>query len=115
MATWVGTEQLAELHCLVLERVLDYSVLDSYKIVFTYDETHGPWLIRIADEFVSELASLDIGKLASLGERWLAASSGFRFRQTPEEWVQHLGVRLAELARVAVSRHKHLYWESPSC
>jgi hypothetical protein len=111
----LGPEQLGELHCLVLGRVLDYSVLDSYQIVFTHDEMHGPWLIRIPNEFVRALASLDPEQLASVGERWLAASSGFRFRQAPPEWVQRVGVRLAELARRAVSLHKQMYCEWPSC
>ena len=111
----LGPEQLGELHCIVLGRVLDYGVLDGYQLVFTHDEMHGPWLLRLPDEFVGALASLNTEQRASIGERWLAASSGFRFRQAPRAWVQHLGVRLADLARLAVGQHKHVYVEFPSC
>lgn len=110
-----GPEDLASLHCLVLGRARDWSVLDSYQIVFVQDDMHGPWLIRIPDEFVKALASLRTDQVESIGEQWLEASSGFRFRQAPKDWVQHLGNRLAELARRAVSQGKGMYWESPSC
>ena len=111
----LGPEQLGELHCVLAGRPVDYAVLDSYQLVFTHDEMHGPWLIRIPDELVGALASLNTEQLASIGERWLAASSGLRFRQTPREWVQNLGVRLFELARRAVGQDKHMYVELPSC
>lgn len=110
-----GPEDLADLHCLVLGRASDPSVLDDYQIVFVQDEMHGPWLVRIPNEFVSALASLDKGQLESIGEKWLTASSGFRFRQAPKEWVQHIVVRLAQLAGRAVHQQKCMYWEAPSC
>src|SRR5438046_3119352 len=76
----LGPEDLAELHCLILGRASDQSVLDSYQIAFVRDEMHGPWLVRMPDEFVSALASLDAEQLESIGERWLQASAGFQFR-----------------------------------
>jgi hypothetical protein len=110
----LGAEDLAELHCLVLGRASHQSVLDRYQIVFVRDQMHGPWLIRLPDEFVSALASLDAEQLESIGERWLKASDGFQFRQTPKQWVQQVGVRLAQLAKWAVHENKSLYWEAPS-
>ena len=111
----LGPEQLAELQCLIQARACDYKVLDEYQIVFTDDEMHGPWLIRIPDEFVSAMASLDAGQLASIGDRWLEAGSGFRLRQTPRAWIQRLAERLVGLAKRATQLRKCLYWESPSC
>lgn len=111
----LGPEQLAELQCLIQVRECDYKILDEYQIAFTDDEMHGPWLIRIPDEFVSAMASLDTGQLASIGDRWLEANSGFRLRQTPRAWIQRLAERLVGLAQRATEQGKCLYWESPSC
>ena len=108
-------EQLAQLHCLLLGRETDLSVLDAYKQVSAGDEMHGPWLVCLPDEFVSALASLNAEQLASIGEKWWEASSEFEYRQTPREWVQRLAIRLVALARRAVHQNKSMYLEPPSC
>jgi len=111
----LGAEELAELHSLILGVPVNYSILDNYQLVFTRDELHGPWLVRIPDDFVQGLASLDAEQLQSLGNRWLQASDNFRFRKTPGQWVQNLAFRLAMLAKRAIEHNKSLYWEPPSC
>lgn len=112
----LGPEDLVELHCLVLGRASDPTVMDGYEMVFVRDEMHGPWLVRMPDEFVRTMASLGAEQLLSIGEKWRrAATNGLQFRRAPEEWVQRLGIRLAQLARRAVEQNKCLYWEPPSC
>jgi hypothetical protein len=111
----LGPEQLGDLHCVVLGCTRDYSLLDDYKIVFSHDEMHGPWLIRVPDELVITLASLDAAELETIGERWWQASSGFQFRQAPRDWVQRLALRLVKLAKRAVEQRNALYLELPSC
>jgi hypothetical protein len=69
----LGPENIAALHCVITGRACDYSVLDNYPIVFVHDEMHGPWLLRMPDEFVTALASLDVEQLACIGQRWLEA------------------------------------------
>ena len=81
----LGPEQLGELHCIVLGRVLDYGVLDGYQIVFTHDEMHGPWLIRIPDEFVSawhHSKQSSLPRSVTDGWRQVAGSDSVRLRRS---------------------------------
>jgi hypothetical protein len=111
----LGAEDLAALHYAATGRPGDLSILDGFQTVFARDEMHGPWLVRLPNEFVSALATLDGEQLGSIGERWLQASENFRYRRAPGEWVQVVGFHLAQLAKRAVQENKGLYWEPQSC
>lgn len=111
----LAIENLAELHCVVLQRAIAYEVLDDYCIDHVADEMHGPWLVRIPDEFTGAIASLEQPQLSMLSGRWLDASEGLRFRAAPKEWLQVIIDQLAKLARRAKDGGKCLYFEAPSC
>ena len=111
----VGPECLAQLHCLVLGLEYDINVLDGYEEVYAWDEMHGPWLIRLPNEFVDGLAALDTQKILLLAQQWLKASYGFRLNEAPQSWVEKTVAKLAQLARQAIQHNKRMYWEAPSC
>jgi hypothetical protein len=108
-------EQLVELHCLLLKRASDYGVLDNYSQVYVWDEMHGPWLIRLPDDFVTKLATYDFGSAKTFAEMWAKACRGLRRSEPPLSWYENTVGQMANLARRAVELNKKMYWQAPSC
>jgi hypothetical protein len=109
-------EDLAQLHCLLLGRETDFKVLDMYEIAFARDQTHGPWLVRLPDEFVKALSALDMQDVPRLADQWLKATDGtISFHQAPKSVGEVVVGKLAQLARRAIQEDRRMYWEAPSC
>ena len=115
VAYGLGPECLAQLHSLVIGQCFDINVLDRYEEVFVWDEMHGPWLIRLPDDFVGALAAFDDKSIGSLASKWVETCYAFQANEVPLDWAERIVSRLVALARRAVQDGKKLYWEAPSC
>jgi hypothetical protein len=106
---------LAQLHSILLGRKYDDKVLDTYEQVYEWSEMHGPWLIRLPDDFVSALATYDLRSIQRLGRQWVRSCDAFTVNAAPVTWATNTVDLLAKLARRALQQNKNMYWQVPSC
>lgn len=93
---------------------IDPAVLESHKLVYTYNELHGGWLFRFPDDVVATLAALHTDSLARVASDW---SKVFENDTSPPSKleVQETLRQIAGLARNAVRLGMGMYWLAPDC
>ena len=106
----IDTAKIATLHCLLTGDEFDQAV-GAYEPVYVADE--GAVVLRIADEVMEKLATLDEEMLERVAEE-LAATEEFEMEDWDAEEVQALVMDLADLARLADSQGQVLFvWMHP--
>jgi hypothetical protein len=106
----IDTAKIATLHCLLTNDLFD-DALTLYEPAFVSAE--DVIVLRVADEVLEKLASLDEEALEQVGEE-LAATEEFELANWPTEEVQALVMDLASLAQVAESQGQVLLvWMHP--
>lgn len=106
----IDTAKIATLHCLLTGDEFELAV-SVYAPVYTAGE--GALVLRVADEVLEKLATLDEDALERVAEE-LAATEEFEMEQWAAEDVQVLVMDLAELARLAESQGQALFvWMHP--
>ena len=106
----IDTAKIATLHCLLTGDEFEEAV-SAYEPVYVADE--GAVVLRIADEVLERLATLDEEALDLVAEE-LAATEEYEMEQWETEDVQALVLELAELARLAESQGQVLFvWMHP--
>lgn len=83
--------------------------------VFAWCKSHGPWLLRLPDDFVRALAGVQASSIGSLAEAWVDVCYAFQGNEVPREWVENVISQLARVARQAIEQNKSMYWQVPSC
>ena len=106
----IDTAKIATLHCLLTGDEFDQAV-GAYEPVYVADE--GAVVLRIADEVMEKLATLEEEMLERVAEE-LAATEEFEMEDWDAEEVQALVMDLADLARLADSQGQVLFvWMHP--
>ena len=106
----IDTAKIATLHCLLTGDEFEEAV-GAYEPVYVGDE--GAVVLRIADEVMERLASLDEDALELVAEE-LAATEEYELEQWEAEDVQVLVMELADLARLADSQGQAMFvWMHP--
>lgn len=106
----IDTAKIATLHCLLTGDEFEEAV-SAYEPVYVGDE--GAVVLRIADEVMERLATLDEDALELVAEE-LAATEEYEMEQWETEDVQALVIELADLARLAESQDQVLFvWMHP--
>lgn len=106
----IDTAKIAVLHCLLTGDELDQA-LSLYEPVYVADD--GAVVLRIADETVERLATLDEDALDLVAEE-LAATEEYEMEEWDAAEVQALVIDLADLARLADSQSQALFvWMHP--
>lgn len=106
----IDTAKIATLHCLLTGDEFEEAV-SAYEPVYVADE--GAVVLRIADEAMERLATLDEDALGLVAEE-LAATEEYEMEQWEAEDVQALVMDLADLARLADSQGQALFvWMHP--
>ncbi len=106
----IDTGKIVTLHCLVTGDEFDEAAC-GYEPVYISDE--GAIVLRLADEVMERLASLDEEAIELIGEE-LAATEAYEVEQWETEDVQALVIELAELARIAESQSQVIFvWMHP--
>ncbi len=106
----IDTAKIATLHCLLTGDEFDQAV-GAYEPVYVAEE--GAVVLRVADEVMEKLATLDEEMLERVAEE-LAATEEFEMEQWEAEEVQALVMDLADLARLADSQGQVLFvWMHP--
>lgn len=106
----IDTAKIATLHCLLTGDELEQA-LYAYEPVYVGVE--GAMVLRMADEVVDKLASLDEDALEQVGVE-LAATEEFEMEQWDADEVQDMVLELAELAQLAQSQEQTLFvWIHP--
>jgi hypothetical protein len=106
----IDTAKIVTLHCLLTGDLFEQAVI-AYEPVYVAEE--GAVVLRLADEVLEKLASLDEDALLHVAEE-LAATEEFEMEQWDERDVQDLVLELAELARLAESQGQALFvWMHP--
>ena len=106
----IDTPKIATLHCLLTGDEFEEAV-GAYEPVYVTDE--GAIVLRLADEVLERLATLDEDALELVAEE-LAATEEYEMEQWDAEEVQALVMELAELARLAESQDQVLFiWMHP--
>ncbi|MCX7167861.1 MAG: hypothetical protein NTV11_16515 [Rhodocyclales bacterium] len=106
----IDTAKIATLHCLLTGDEFEEAV-SAYEPVYVGDE--GAVVLRIADEVMERLATLDEDALELVAEE-LAATEEYEMEQWEAEDVQALVMELADLARLAESQDQVLFvWMHP--
>lgn len=106
----IDTAKIATLHCLLTGDEFE-EALGSYEPVYAADE--GAFVLRIADEAMERLATLDDEALERVGEE-LAATEEYEMEAWDTEEVQSLVMELADLARLAESQGQVMFvWMHP--
>lgn len=99
------------LHCLLTGDGIE-DVVYAYEPVYAAGDD-GPIVLRVPDELMEKLASLEEDVIEILGEE-LAATEDFETSDLPVEEVQSLVAEIATLARVAESQGQALFiWMHP--
>lgn len=107
----INTAKFVTLHCLLTGDGLEDAVY-AYEPVYTSGE-EGPVVLRVPDEVMQKLASLEEEAIEMVGEE-LAASEEFEMGGWPAEEVQSLVDELAALARLAESQGQAMFvWMHP--
>jgi len=106
----IDTAKIATLHCLLTGDEFEEAV-GSYEPVYVADE--GAVVLRIADEVMERLASLDEEALELVAEE-LAATEEYEMEQWDAAEVQAMVFELGDLARLAESQGQVLFvWMHP--
>jgi hypothetical protein len=106
----IDTAKIATLHCLLTGDEFE-EALGAYEPVYVTDE--GAIVLRLADEVLERLATLDEDALELVAEE-LAATEEYEMEQWDAEEVQALVMELADLARLAESQDQVLFiWMHP--
>ncbi|MCF8150859.1 MAG: hypothetical protein K9K30_07795 [Burkholderiaceae bacterium] len=106
----IDTAKIVTLHCLLTGDEFE-DAAGSYEPVYIGDE--GAIVLRIADEAMERLATLDEEALELVGEE-LAATEEYEMEQWETEDVQAMVLELADLARLAESQGQVLLvWMHP--
>lgn len=106
----IDTAKIATLHCLLTGDEFERAV-GAYEPVYAADE--GAIVLRLADEVLERLATLDEDALELVAEE-LAATEEYEMEQWDAEEVQALVMELADLARLAESQGQSLFvWMHP--
>jgi hypothetical protein len=111
----LAEQELGQLHCILLAREYDPDVLRGYEQVYEWSEMHGPWLIRLPDDFVQALAAQSETSTEALARKWADACYAFKANEAPRSWVEKTVARLVRLAQQAARQNKKMYWQVPSC
>ena len=114
---WSGLERrdidatkIATLHCLLTGDELEQAL---YVYEPLYVGVEGAMVLRLADEVVDKLATLDEDALGAVGEE-LAATEEFEMEQWDAGEVQDMVLELAELAQLAQSQEQTVFvWIHP--
>lgn len=114
---WSGLERrdidatkIATLHCLLTGDELEQAL---YVYEPLYVGVEGAMVLRLADEVVDKLATLDEDALGAVGEE-LAATEEFEMEQWDADEVQDMVLELAELAQLAQSQEQTVFvWIHP--
>ena len=106
----IDTAKIATLHCLLTGDEFE-EALGGYEPVYVGDE--GALVLRVADEVMDRLATLDEEALELVAAE-LAATEEYEMEQWEPEDVQALVMDLADLARLADSQGQVLFvWMHP--
>lgn len=106
----IDTAKIATLHCLLTGDELEQAL---YVYEPLYVGVEGAMVLRLADEVVDKLASLDQDALDQVGAE-LAATEEFEMEQWDPDEVQDMVLELAELAQLAQSQEQSLFvWIHP--
>lgn len=106
----IDTAKIATLHCLLTGDEFE-EALGAYEPVYAGDE--GALVLRVADEVMERLATLDEEALELVAAE-LAATEEYEMEQWEPEDVQALVMDLADLARLAESQGQVLFvWMHP--
>jgi hypothetical protein len=106
----IDTAKVATLHCLLTGEEFEEAI-SAYEPVYVADE--GAVVLRLADEVMERLATLDEEALELVASE-LAATEEYEMEQWEPEDVQALVMELAELARLAESQGQVLFvWMHP--
>lgn len=106
----IDTAKIATLHCLLTGDELEQAL---YAYEPLYVGVEGAMVLRLADEVVDKLATLDEGALEQVGGE-LAATEEFEMEQWDADEVQDMVLELAELAQLAQSQEQSLFvWIHP--
>ena len=106
----IDTAKIATLHCLLTGDEFEEAI-SAYEPVYVGDE--GAVVLRIADEAMERLATLDEDALELVAAE-LAATEEYEQEQWEAEDVQALVMELADLAQLADSQGQMLFvWMHP--
>ncbi len=106
----IDTAKIATLHCLLPGDEFEEAV-GGYEPVYVADE--GAVVLRLADEVMERLATLDEDALELVAEE-LAATEEYEMEQWETAEVQAMVFELADLARLAESQGQVLFvWMHP--
>lgn len=106
----IDTAKIATLHCLLTGDELEQAL---YAYEPLYVGVEGAMVLRLADEVVDKLATLDEDALEQVGAE-LAATEEFEIEQWDADEVQDMVLELAELAQLAQSQEQILFvWIHP--
>ncbi len=106
----IDTAKIATLHCLLTGDEFEEAI-SAYEPVYVADE--GAVVLRLADEVMERLVTLDEDALGLVAEE-LAATEEYELEQWDAEDVQALVMDLADLARLADSQGQALFvWMHP--
>ena len=106
----IDTAKIATLHCLLTGDEFEEAI-GAYEPVYVADE--GAVVLRIADQVMERLATMDEDALELVAEE-LAATEEYEREQWEAEDVQALVMELADLARLAESQGQVLLvWMHP--
>ncbi len=106
----IDTAKIATLHCLLTGDEFEEAI-GAYEPVYVADE--GAVVLRIADEVMERLATLDEDALELVAEE-LAATEEYELEQWEAEDVLALVMELADLARLAESQGQAMFvWMHP--
>lgn len=106
----IDTAKIATLHCLLTGNEFE-TALGAYEPVYAGDE--GALVLRVADEVMERLATLDEEALELVAAE-LAATEEYEMEHWEPEDVQALVMELADLARLAESQGQVLFvWLHP--
>jgi hypothetical protein len=107
----IGIAKIITLHCLLTGDGIEDAAY-AYEPVYSVGD-EGPIVLRIADEVLERLASLEEDAVDIIGEE-LAATEEFEQSGWPLEEIQSLMAELAALARLAESQSQALFvWIHP--
>ena len=106
----IDTAKIATLHCLLTGDELEQAF---YLYEPVYAGVEGALVLRLADEVVEKLATLDEDALTRVAEE-LAATEEFELEQWDAAEVEDMVMELAELAQLAQSQEQVLFvWMHP--
>ncbi|PKO84097.1 MAG: hypothetical protein CVU17_05840 [Betaproteobacteria bacterium HGW-Betaproteobacteria-11] len=106
----IDTAKIAVMHCLLTGDDFDLAA-SFYEPVYVGGE--GVVVLRLADEAMAKLASLDEEALARFAAE-LVATEDFELEGWPEEEVMEMLIELADLAQLAESQGQALFvWLHP--